>query len=402
LISFIKKLGPGILFAGAAIGVSHLILATKAGAEYGFGLLWALLLIHAVKYPFFEFGSRYALATGKSLVDGYATLGKPVLWTYTLLTFTTMFTIQTAVTIVTAGIAMAVFNWGSIQTWIFIILLLCGLILVFGKYKTLDKIIKGIVLLLTFCTCLVVCFAFQESTSISWTQTLAKNPVEVGFLIAFMGWMPAPLDLSVWQSIWTIKKKKTETIKQSNVLKMDFNIGYATTLILAISFMALGAFSMFETGSVFSSKSSEFAIQLISLYSTHLGADIGLIVGIAALATMLSTTLTTLDASPRVMQQSVNKLFSKQSTYLFWILILIIGTLVIFIGLQSEMALFVKIATILSFITAPFYAICNYKLVTQKSFPQNNKPSSYYQTFSIIAILFLIAFSFWYLYTLTM
>ena len=40
----LKSLGPGLLFAAAAVGVSHLVQSTRAGADFGFGLLWALLL----------------------------------------------------------------------------------------------------------------------------------------------------------------------------------------------------------------------------------------------------------------------------------------------------------------------------------------------------------------------
>ncbi|MCH1385109.1 MAG: divalent metal cation transporter, partial [Flavobacteriaceae bacterium] len=74
-----KKLGPGLLFAGAAIGVSHLVQSTRAGADYGLGLLWVLLLVNFFKYPFFQFGPRYALATGESLLAGYAKLGRGVI-----------------------------------------------------------------------------------------------------------------------------------------------------------------------------------------------------------------------------------------------------------------------------------------------------------------------------------
>lgn len=105
-----KKLGPGLLFAGAAIGVSHLVQSTRAGADFGFGLIWALLLVHVCKYPFFQFGPRYAIATGESLLDGYLKLGKPILITYFVLNLATMFTIQTAVTIVTAGLAANLFG----------------------------------------------------------------------------------------------------------------------------------------------------------------------------------------------------------------------------------------------------------------------------------------------------
>jgi Mn2+/Fe2+ NRAMP family transporter len=53
MINIIKKLGPGLLFAGAAIGVSHLVQSTRAGADYGFTLIWALILANIIKYPFF-------------------------------------------------------------------------------------------------------------------------------------------------------------------------------------------------------------------------------------------------------------------------------------------------------------------------------------------------------------
>ena len=48
-----KKLGPGLLYAGAAIGVSHLVQATRAGALYAFDLALVILLINLIKYPFF-------------------------------------------------------------------------------------------------------------------------------------------------------------------------------------------------------------------------------------------------------------------------------------------------------------------------------------------------------------
>ena len=33
---FLKSLGPGLMWAGAAVGVSHLIQSTRAGANFGF------------------------------------------------------------------------------------------------------------------------------------------------------------------------------------------------------------------------------------------------------------------------------------------------------------------------------------------------------------------------------
>ena len=85
MFNFLKKLGPGILFAGAAIGVSHLVQSTRAGADFGIGLIWALLLVNLFKFPFFQYGPRYANATGESLLDGYKKLGKNILSIYSLI-----------------------------------------------------------------------------------------------------------------------------------------------------------------------------------------------------------------------------------------------------------------------------------------------------------------------------
>ena len=74
MFNFFKKLGPGVLFAGAAIGVSHLVQSTKAGADFGIGLIWGLLLVNLFKFPFFQYGPKYASATGESLLEGYLSL----------------------------------------------------------------------------------------------------------------------------------------------------------------------------------------------------------------------------------------------------------------------------------------------------------------------------------------
>ena len=132
--NLLKKLGPGLLFAGAAIGVSHLVQSTRAGAEFGMGFLWALILVNIFKYPFFQYGPRYATATGESLLDGYYKLGKGILITYAIITLATMFTIQTAVTIVTAGLASSLTNGlFTTEIWTIIIIAICSVILFFGK-----------------------------------------------------------------------------------------------------------------------------------------------------------------------------------------------------------------------------------------------------------------------------
>lgn len=403
MIAKLKNIGPGLLFAGAAIGVSHLVQSTRAGADFGLGLLWALLIVNLFKYPFFQYGPRYAAATGESLLDGYKKLGKGILGLYFILNLATMFTIQTAVTIVTAGLASSLFgDFLSITTWTVIILAICISLLVFGKYKLLDRLMKIIIITLSISTIVAVTMALINTTSpISYTQVLPKNSLEITFLIAFMGWMPAPLDVSVWHSLWAIEKKKDFKNYTPKSALFDFNVGYITTIFLGIGFLLLGTLVMFNSNETFSHSAGQFASQLINMYTTSLGNWAYIIIGIAAFTTMFSTTLTTLDASPRVMAKTTTLLFKKLPlNYSFWITILSIGTISIFIWFASEMGLLIKIATILSFITAPFYAIINYKLISSAHTPKDWQPSITMHILSILGIVFLIGFSLWYLSTL--
>jgi len=170
--SILQSFGPGLLFAGAAIGVSHLVQSTRAGADFGFGLMWALFLVHLFKYPFFQFGPRYAAATGETLLDGYRKMGKSVLVVYYVLNFATMFTIQAAVTIVTAGLASQLFGFtNNLVIWSSVILIISILILVIGKYKLLDNLMKFIVIILTISTIFAVFVAiFNSNETFEITQ----------------------------------------------------------------------------------------------------------------------------------------------------------------------------------------------------------------------------------------
>jgi Mn2+/Fe2+ NRAMP family transporter len=400
--SILQSLGPGLLFAGAAIGVSHLVQSTRAGAEFGFGLLWALLLVHIFKYPFFQFGPRYAAATGETLLDGYKKLGKGVLAAYFVLNFATMFTIQAAVTIVTAGLASQLFGFtNDLVLWSTVLMIISILILVVGKYKLLDNLMKYIIIILTLSTIVAVSVAlFSTKEAFNVTQILPSGTVEITFLIAFLGWMPAPLDVSIWHSIWTVEKSKNtfQKIKPKDAI-FDFNVGYISTLFLGICFVLLGALVMYKSGENFSNKGGVFASQLIKLYTENLGDFSYIFIAIAAFTTMFSTTITTLDASPRSMEKATNLLFTKETklNYWFWIIFLFIGTFVILKFYLGNMGVLVKMATILSFVTAPFYAILNYVLITGKHMPKEHQPKIYLKILSITGILFLVGFSVWFL-----
>ncbi len=400
--SILKTLGPGLLFAGAAVGVSHLVQSTRAGAEYGFALVWAVILANIFKYPFYEFGPRYAAATGESLIEGYYKQGKWVIAIFLFMTLGTMFTIQAAVTVVTAGLAINLSAWGDPLTWSAIILTVCALILLFGRYSVLDKVIKVIIVILTLSTLMALLSVLFSGDSN--TAAVIENPFEwdsrhILFLIALMGWMPAPIDISVWHSIWALEKKKlNEGEMNLKSALFDFNVGFIGTGFLALAFLTLGALVMYGSGESFSPKGAVFAGQLINLYTSSLGEWARPVISIAALTTMFSTTLTCLDAFPRVLSRTVITIFPEykekhsNSLYWFWSIITILGSLGLLAFLSGQMRTLVDFATILSFLTAPILAIMNYRLVSSQWMPEAARPKAWLKVLSLLGIVFLLAF----------
>lgn len=405
-------MGPGLLYAGAAIGVSHLVQSTRAGASFGFELIWAIVLANVMKYPFFQFAPRYTAATGHNLIEGYKKIGNWAVILYLILTVLSMFVIQAAVTIVTAGLFANVFHIPLSPAVISIILLMATmLVLYYGRYSLLDKIIKWVIILLAISTVVAVVASsingynpnpeFAVSFNISYFPHLA-------FLIALFGWMPAPLDISVWQSIWAEAKGKEQGIQVSKKQALlDFNIGYIGTAILAIGFLALGALVMYGSGDELSKKGSEFAGQLINMYTSSLGNWSYVVIATAALMTMVSTTLTCFDAYARVMtpatKLSMPKLFGKskmkeQSLFSIWMLVVFTGTILLITFFTKNMTDMVDFATILSFIVAPLFGFLNLRVMTDKHLPEKDRPKMWMRIYAVLGIIFLTGFSIFYIY----
>ncbi len=408
--NILKALGPGLLWAGAAIGVSHIVQSTTAGASFGFELVWIIIIANILKYPFFEFAPRYAASTGETLIDGYSRLGKWAVSTYGIITISTMFFLMTAVTVVTAGLVKNIFNSElSIVWWSVIIIIILAGIIILKKYSIIDSIVKFIIILLAIAVIIAVISAFNKGFNpnpeylVHFDYKIDSNIV---FLLALIGWMPTAIDVSVWHSVWTIAKKKetgyAPTLKEA---LLDFKIGYIGTVILSIAFLSLGAIIMYGTGKTFSSSGVKFAEQLLNLFTETLGKGAYIIIAIAALATMISTTLTCLDAYPRVLEPTTKILFPKlikdnntNKLHSFWLIIVSLGSILIFIFLLENMKTMVTIATVISFLVAPILGWLNLKVVTSKHVPKEAKPGKLLIVLSWLGLVFLSTFSIYFIF----
>ncbi len=404
-----QSLGPGLLMAAAAIGVSHLVQSTRAGATYGWALVWAVVLANFFKYPFLEYGPRYAIATGESMIEGYDRLGKWAIGIFVIFTIGTMFAVQAAVTIVSASLAAELTGIAlSPLIWSAILLAICIVLLMSGQYSALDGAIKLIMSVLAISTIVAVVAALFEGDvqgNINYYPSI-WDVAGVSFLIALMGWMPIPIDAAAWHSLWTLEREEQTSYKPK--LKeslLDFNIGYIGAAFLSLGFLALGALVMYGSGEEYASSGAVFAGQLIGLYTDSLGNWAYAIIVICAFTTMFSTTLTVTDAYPRVSRRMMEVLMpeSVENTdelQLYRILLVVISllSLGVLYFLGDSFTLMIDLATTLSFLTAPVLAYINYRLVTADHMPDSCKPQPWLKYLSWSGIIFLTGFALLYLY----
>lgn len=405
----LMALGPGLIFAGTSIGVSHLVQSTQAGAKYGFGLLMVIVIVHLCKFPFFEIGPRYTVATGEHLLKGYRRLGRGVFYLYFLLSLLTMFPIQAGVTLVATGLLVNLFQWPFEPVLLSAILLLvCVIILAAGKYPLLDRLMKIMIIFLGLSTILAFVAAMlkgsqaqpQLLTSFDWA-----NPKDITFLIAFMGWMPTTLEITVWHSFWCAERIR-QTGQQPNMRAAlsDFHIGYWGTMVMAIFFLGLGALTMYATGESFSPSAVKFTGQVVDLYTQALGPWSRWIIAVAAATTMFSTTLCCLDAFPRVIREALimmNPGLEQKKDQIYngaMILIAIISTVIIGCFV-TKMKTLIDFATIMAFLATPVFALINLRTILQSHVPVEFRPSKVQVIYSWICLVLLIAFGLFFLYS---
>lgn len=393
-----NALGPGIMMASAAIGGSHLIASTQAGALYGWQLALIIVLTNLFKYPFFRFSAHYTLDTGKSLIEGYAEKSRVYLWVFLILSFAAATINAGAVAVVTAAIVKMALPGLALSTGAVaaLIMLSCLIILGTGQYKALDNVSKIIVVSLTIATVVAAGIAVSRGMQMQpdFIEPTPWTLAGLGFIIALMGWMPAPIEISAINSLWVTAKQKISPSSYRDGM-FDFDVGYITSAVLAVVFLALGAYVQYGNGEQVQMAGGKYVGQLISMYAVTIGEWARPLVAFIAFACMYGTTITVVDGYARALSESVRLVRGKTepvgSKELFGWFVWVAGTgMAVILWFNSAMAELLKFAMITAFLAAPVFAWLNYRLVKAD---KKHKIGAAMETLSIIGLIYLIGFA---------
>lgn len=410
-----KAVGPGLLWAGAAIGGSHLVQSTRAGAGWGFGLLWAVIVILVLKYPFFEYAHRYTASTGESLLHGYRRLGAWALWVFLAIAVVSAVINAAGVTLVAASLLGGLLGlaW-PLPRLALLVFGLVAAILVGGRYRTLDRSMKVMIAALGALTLAGVAVAVRHGPvgDLAAPVPALWSAAGVAFLLALMGWMPAPLDIAVWSSLWTLAKNRADN-RQVSVAdsRFDFQLGYWVTGVLAVAFVSFGALVMFGTGEAFSDNGIAFANQLADMYARTLGGWTRWLIATVAFITMFSTSLTVCDGYARTLVGCWRLLRAGErwpdvdaaggrAGYLAVLgAVMLAGWLIIAVWLSGLRAL-IDVATITAFLTAPVVGWLSFAVVRRDPVPPSERPGRGLSLLSWAGLAYLAGFGLVYLATL--
>lgn len=404
---FLSRVGPGLMLAATAVGVSHLVYSTQAGGNYGFSLVWIIVLIVFLKYPAFHFAVDYASATGRSLVTGYSKISRLALAWLTAGFFVDMFIATGAVALVTAGLVISVFDLPFSGPQVAVgLMVISALILMNGQYARAERIIKVLVLLFSVLAVLATILALPllGSDDRGLMAELTPDRSLALFVIAMAGWMPMPSNGAILFSKWICERRNIsgESFDRKGAM-FDFRIGYGLSLVLALCFVTMGTAVLFETGREVPTSAGGFATELLGIFTSVIGQWVYPVIAVAGIAVIWSTQVALMDALPRV----TGRLFcilrgrpdDAESHYGKFLLLQVTGVTIMLLFLMGNFTAFIYFATSMGFVASPAIAYYNYRAITSAEIPAEFRPKKAMVLWSWAGILCLTAFAVAFLWT---
>ena len=395
------RFGPAMMMAATAVGVSHLVYSTQAGANYGFSLAGLIILIVVLKYPAFRFAVDYASATEQSLVTAYSKISKIALAWLAVGFFVDMFIATGALSLVTAGLIISVFKIPLSGPQVAVgLMVITAVVLLNGQYAKAEKLVKVLVLTFSVLAIAATLFALPMlgSDSRAVLATLTPDRSLAIFVIAMAGWMPMPTNGAILYSKWVCERRKIDRERFDYALALnDFRIGYGLTLVLALCFVAMGTAVLFDTGRQVPATAAGFAAELFGIFTTVIGNWSYPIIAAAGIAVIWSSQVALMDALPRVTDRLAGILTGRPadapSRFKLFLAVQVVGVSIMLLFLMSNFTTFIYFATSMGFVAGPAIAYYNYRAITSNDVAAEYRPSLVLLTWNWISVFVLTAFA---------
>ncbi len=358
--SLVRQFGPGMMLMMTGVGTSHLVTAPVAGGRYGYALLWCLPVAYIFKYYGFEMAIRFTHATGRSMLDAYATAWKKIPVWYVLITTIIQSAVGQAGRLIAAAAVVFYFfrmylgvdipgfdDDQELAVYGFLLGVTSVAIILRGRYAVVElatKIAAGILIVCTFAV-----YAVQPAPVAEFVHFFQLEKPEGSWLIiaSFLGLLPTGIDVSLQASEWGKAKKvgmgrlRSDMEAQGLATKfdtfnackedlavdvsrlpehaqeycrrwfriglLDFRVGHVISFLLATIFLVLAAVWLYPSEVSGNAVMGEIA----RIFTDSVGPSLMLVFLVGALAATYSTVFNYFDGWPRVVGACCRNLFRK-------------------------------------------------------------------------------------------
>ncbi|WP_329356030.1 Nramp family divalent metal transporter [Streptomyces anulatus] len=235
-----KYIGPGIVVAATGVGAGDLVATLIAGSKFGYTLMWAAVIGCVVKISLAEAAGRWHLATGRTLFDGWRSLG---LWT----------TVYFAVYVVLWGFIygatamsssalpiVALFPDGpGLKFWA-IVTGLIGLAFVwFNRYAVFEKVMTVLIGIM-FVVVVYVAARVVPDVGASFAGLLPVLPDgSLLYTLGLIGGVGGTITMAAY-GYW-VNAKGWSNSSWMKVMRLDNRVAYITTGIFVVAMLIVGA-----------------------------------------------------------------------------------------------------------------------------------------------------------------
>jgi len=239
-------IGPGLVVAATGVGAADLVATLIAGSKFGYVLLWCVVVGCVMKIVLVEGAGRYSLATGHTIFEGWASLGRwtsfyfgpyIVIWGF----------VYGAAAMAGTGLALhALFPVLPVAWW-GIISALVGLALVFsGRYGLFEKVCAALVGLM-FVTMVMAALLTLPNLPELLAGLVPRVP-DTGLVnvLALAGGVGGTITLAAY-GYW-VREKGWQTPAHMRVMRLDNAVAYIVTGIFVTATLIVGAELLHSAG----------------------------------------------------------------------------------------------------------------------------------------------------------
>lgn len=366
---FIRNLGPGILVSAAFIGPGTVTVCSLAGVNFGYALLWALLISVFACIVLQEMSARLGLISGKGLSDCIRDeMSNPAIRIFTLILIFSAIVfgnaayeagnISGAVLGLEAVFSSVNFQLGgfSLNIWSLIIGGIAFTLLFLGSYKKLEKVFIALVILMSIAFILT---AFLTKPNLSEIlKGFIPGSFDTGLLtiIALVGTTVVPYNLFLHASLVS---EKWSGPKYLGAVRKELIFSLFLGGIVSMAILICAAASNIND----IESAADLAIGLKPLF----GSSATIFLAIGLLAAGITSSITAPLAAAYVVQGCLGWKGGMQSKRfkMVWMIIIVLG--VFFSSLGIKPVEIIKFAQIANGLLLPIIAIFLFWVVNQKS-----------------------------------